>query len=179
MAEQVGRVRRNAYAYAMPVVDGSSAPAPERTPEETPHESRREIHTPQKHGDKDRRRQQIPLSAVLIVAMAGVLCAVCFMSLSQMAHASKLQKDIVAMQKSIEQEKENNMLLRQQLTEATDGEMIRNYAVNKLGMVKPSSKQVFEISITQKIQVNNPSSTQEDAKKDRIDWLGVLLGLLK
>ena len=83
------------------------------------------------------------------------------------------------MQKSIEQEKENNMLLRQQLTEATDGEMIRNYAVNKLGMVKPSSKQVFEISITQKIQVNNPSSTQEDAKKDRIDWLGVLLGLLK
>ena len=108
--------------------------------------------------DRDRRRQQIPLSAVLIVAMAGVLCAVCFMSLSQMAHASKLQKDIVAMQKSIEQEKENNMLLRQQLTEATDGEMIRNYAVNKLGMVKPSSKQVFEISITQKIQVNNPSS---------------------
>lgn len=68
------------------------------------------------------------------------------------------------------------MLLRQQLTEATDGEMIRNYAVNKLGMVKPSSKQVFEISITQKIQVNNPSSTQEDAKKDRIDWLGVALG---
>ena len=180
MAEQVKRIYRNAYAYAMPVVDGSSALAPERTPEEeAPQVARREIQPADPGRNADKRGKPHHFAAVMIVALAGVLCAVCFMSLSQMARASKLQKDIVAMQKSIAKEEENNLLLRQQLTEATDGEMIRNYAVNTLGMIKPTSKQLFTITVDQSAQLNNPSSTQEDAQQGKIDWLGVLLGLLK
>lgn len=180
MAEQVKHIRRNAYAYAMPVVDGSSALAPQQhTPEEAPQPKRREIQPMGPERKQEKKARPNHLAAVMIVGLASVLCAVCFMSLTQMARASKLQKDIVAMQKSIAQEEENNLLLRQQLTEATDGEMIRNYAVNKLGMIKPTSKQLFSITVDQSAQVNNPSSTQEDAQQGKIDWLGVLLGLLK
>ena len=84
-----------------------------------------------------------------------------------------------SLQTSIRQERENNLLLSQELTEATDGEMIRNYAVNKLGMIKPTTQQVFSIALSQPIQVNEAQDTPDETTQESIDWLGVILGLLK
>ncbi len=174
MAEHVRRVRQ--VAYAMPVVDGANALTPQPAWKE---EEGRGAPPPRRRAKEEPARRRPSLTAAAVVALAGVLCAACFMSLSQIAYSAQLQKDIESLQTSIRQERENNLLLSQELTEATDGEMIRNYAVNKLGMIKPTTQQVFSIALSQPIQVNEAQDTRDETTQESIDWLGVILGLLK
>lgn len=173
MAERVRRARQ--FSYAMPVVEGSSALTPQPAWGE---EGGRGAPPPRRRAKEKPARRLPSLTAAMVVALAGVLCAACFMSLSQIAYAAQLQKEIESLQASIRQERENNLLLNQELTEATDGEMIRNYAVNKLGMIKPTTQQVFSIALSQPIQVNEAQDTPDETTQESIDWLGVILGLL-
>ena len=129
MAERVRRARQ--FSYAMPAVDGTGAMTPQPAWGE---EGGRGAPPPRRRA-KERPARRLPsLTAAMVVALAGVLCAACFMSLSQIAYAAQLQKEIESLQASIRQEAgENNLLLNQELTEATDGEMIRNYRRQQAG----------------------------------------------
>lgn len=185
MSQTQGRPRRS-YASAGAYVNGSSAlkSAPAYAPSyETaaprrpaPQSERRNAPkpTPRTGRNPRRRRAFSPAQAVLILmALATVIVGSVW--LAQCARYSALQTQVDLVRASITAQEKTNQILEQELTALKNGERIRTYAVNRLGMIAPGKGEERTISINLPRTQEAIADTQEETHYTLLD---VLLDML-
>lgn len=135
----------SAYAVAGTAALDSSYPLAEqmRRPSvvQQPQRRQQQQQTQRRVRPAVRRARLRLLRQAMIVTACLLLAGLSAALLNQKATVSANQKRIVQMRRQIEEAKNLNQRLEYELSTMIDGEQIRNYAVNTLGMVRLTDEQ--------------------------------------
>lgn len=185
MAER-RRVPRKQYTVAGTMYSGSSAYVlQERITSQPAYRPRNPAYEPKERSQQTgsgkrypaKKRQGFSGMMIMSISLAIVLFTCGFMAILQVQYQSDIQKQIAQTQKEIKTYREKNELLEQELARAVDGEIIRNYAVNKLGMVKTSAENVRTISVVLPY-TDEIEEMQQETSESKVGLLDVLIDLL-
>lgn len=192
-------MKRRSYASAGAFVDGSSAlkantfpayaptyetGAPRRREQESrtrnPNASRSYFQSAKRqetasHAGIRTRGKPFSLSMILAVSLTAVLVTMGFMWLMQLSEYAGVQNDVAKVKASIENQKDTNSELSRQLELLKDGERIRTYAVNKLGMIAPGKGEERTISI---ILPRTQEATNKQQEEKRYTLLDILVDMI-
>ena len=83
----------------------------------------------------------------MLVSLGLVFAVLAGISLSKSATSSGLQKQITQAQNEIRTLSDGNQALEAMLMASTDGEQIRNYVVNELGLLKIQAEAIHSIHL--------------------------------
>lgn len=174
-------LKQEAPAYIPSYENAAPRPRRQEEPRRTLHrsyfESAQQKTQPRAQARVDAKGQARTFSKgrIMLVSLFAVVVTMGFLWLYQAAEYSALTQSVADMRASIKEQTQTNRELSQQLETLKDGERIRTYAVNKLGMIAPGKGEERTISIilprTQEPIVN----TQEEKHYTLLD---VLLDML-
>lgn len=134
---------------------------------------------PKKPPTARRRGQGLSVvMGILVLSLAVVLSMMGFAILIQMTHSAQLQNDIAALQSKVQDAKDINAETQRQLTLAGNGESVRNYAVNKLGMVLPSSGQIRRVSLPDDFSQTAVAPQEHSVPQASLSFLSAMVSLL-
>lgn len=195
MSQMQGKPRRS-YASAGAYVNGSSAlkpeapayipsyenaaPRPRRQEAPRPQNTRSYFESPRKkeqplraqaHTAAQAKPRALSRSMIVLISLFAVVVTMGFMWLYQSAQYSALEQSVADMRASVKQQEKTNLELSQQLEELKDGERIRTYAVNKLGMIAPGKGEERTISIILPRTQDSIADTQEETHYTLLDVL--------
>lgn len=111
------------------------------------------------------------LGMIVAISLTVVLVTMGFMWLCQLSEYTDVQYDVAKAQSDLTTHKETNRILSQQLEVLKDGERIRTYAVNKLGMIAPGKGEERTIAITLPRTQEPVMQTQEEQHYTLLDVL--------
>lgn len=114
---------------------------------------------------------------VALGLMAAVLCGI---SINKRADVTKIQRQMAQVQQQIKATQEANLQMERQLTLNTDGEHIRNYAVNTLQMEHVQAAQVRTVRMpdTRPLGAKTTADVQEIQTQEG-GMMAILAGLLR
>lgn len=121
------------------------------------------------------RKHVFSKGMIVLISLFATLAVMGFMWVYQAAAYSDLQRDVADMRASIKTQEKTNLELSQKLEELKDGERIRTYAVNKLGMIAPGKGEERTISVILPRTQEVPADTQG---KKHYTLLDILLDML-
>jgi len=199
MASTYQRTRSNAYTVA-----GTSALAQPRYYDEDFYdggryaERSRPVEQPRYYGDENRmpgygrrsamrpppprrgQAQQGNRSAAILVALGLVLAVLACVSLTKTAAGSALQRQIAQVQKEITETRDANQALEAMLLISTDGEHIRNFAVNQLGLTRIQAGAIHTISVPDTRPMGDtPHGARQMVPAEESGLIATLAGLLR
>lgn len=125
--------------------------------------------------------QGVQVRTLTMLVALGVMAAVlCGISINKRADVTKIQRQMAQVQQQIKGTQEANLQLERELTLNTDGEHIRNYAVNTLQMVHVQTAQVRTVRMPD----TRPLGGQKTADVQEIQTqeggiMAILAGLLR
>ena len=170
-------LKQEAVAYVPSYENAAPRPRRQQEPRRTMHrayfESARQ--KTQAHTDARGRARTFSKGKILLVSLFAVVVTMGFMWLCQAAEYSALTQSVADMRASIKQQTQTNLELSQQLETLKDGERIRTYAVNKLGMIAPGKGEERTISSILPRTHEPMVNTQEEQHYTLLD---VLLDML-
>lgn len=168
------RTQRSAYGTV-----GSSALAYPRYSEERDHGVRYEQPMQHTRPPAPRRRGQSGVRALTMLVMLGlVFSLLCGISISKRVTAGNLQQQIAQAQKDLKAVRDENYFLEMQLSASTDGERIRNYAVNTLHMSRIRAEDIRKVSMPD-TRPNGPSVEVQKIQTEEGGFLAMLADLLR
>jgi len=109
---------------------------------------------------------------LLFAVLAGVL-------VGKSAVSGTLQKQINQTQSEIKQLRDKNQVLENELAANTDGELIRNYAVNELGLVKIQADMICPVSIPNTRPAGEAQSNIVHMRQEEGGFYAMLANLLR
>lgn len=107
----------------------------------------------------------------VLISLAAVVFVMGCMWITQLASYKALEVDLAAARSSMTRLQVENKGLEQQLVTLKDGARIRNYAVNRLGMVSPEKSEERTISIILPRTQEAIASAQEERHYTLLDVL--------
>ncbi len=168
------RTQRSAYG-----VVGSSALAYPRYSEELERGARYEQPMQRSRPPAPRRRRQSGVRALTMLVMLGVIFSLlCGISISKRVVSGNLQKQIAQVQSEIRAQNDANHALEMQLSASTDGEQIRNYAVNTLHMSRIRPEDIRKVSMPD-TRPNGPAAEVQKIQTEEGGFLAMLANLLR
>lgn len=170
------RYRSRSRSYA---VSGSSALAYDRYSEEERRMPAYEQHISMRAPAPRRQEKASARTLTMVVALSVVFAVLCGVSLSKSAANSAIQRQITAAQKEIQKTAAENQLLEQQLIASTDGEQIRNYVVNTLGMSKIRAEDIFTITLPNSRPLGDSLASGVQKKQEESGFFAMLADLLR
>ena len=129
-----------------------------------------------------RRRQEMRrgISGVAMLVSLGLLFTVLAgVLISKSAATSALQKQINQTQSEIKQLRDGNQALEAMLLINTDGEQIRNFAVNQLQLVKIQADKIYPVYMPDTRPMGEASSNTVQMKHEEGGFYAVLASLLR
>ena len=93
------------------------------------------------------RKKALSKSMIMLVSLFAVVVVMGFMWIAQLVTYWDLRGDVKQAQTQLDELKAYNGVMTEQLNTLKEGERIRTYAVNKLGMVAPGKGEERTISI--------------------------------
>jgi len=125
------------------------------------------------------QEQGIP-SVVMIVVLSVILAILAGVSLDKRATSGALQNQIAEAEQELQNTRDTNLVLEQALRSSTDGEYIRNYAVNKLGMRKIQAENIHPVRMPDTRPMRDDTQESAQAKGEQGEgFMSLLADLLR
>jgi len=118
-------------------------------------------------------------AATMAVTLGMVFAVLAGISLSKAAVTSGLQGQINQAQSNIRMLQNENQALEERLTVSTDGELIRNYAVNELGLLRITADAIRPIRMLDTRPMGDARATDVQMRQEGGGFIAVLANLLR
>ena len=117
------------------------------------------------------RKKPLSKSRIMLVSLFAVVVVMGFMWVGQLASYWGMRTELAKAQDQLTELKVRNQLMTEQLATLKEGERIRTYAVNKLGMVAPGKGEERTISIILPRTQEEIAPAQEEVHYTLLDVL--------
>jgi len=161
-------------------VSGTSALAPPRYYEDESRPPAYELRLTRPPPARRRQEQQRGIRAATMAVTLGLVFAVLAgISISKTAVSSGLQRQINQAQNDIRMLQNENQALEARLVISTDGEVIRNYAVNELRLLRISADMIRPIRLPNTRPTGDAQSGAVQMKHEEGGFFAMLANLLR
>lgn len=158
-------------AYASSNENAASRPRVQEVPNYSAHRAYFENTQRQAAMRAEKDAKIFSKTMIVLISLAAVVFVMGCMWIAQLASYKALEVDVAAARSSMTKLQVENKGLEQQLVTLKDGTRIRNYAVNRLGMVPPEKSEERTISIILPRTQGSIASAQEEMHYTLLDVL--------
>jgi|GEM_PF-3574036 len=128
---------------------------------------------------RTQERQRGISSSVMLVSLGLLFAMLAVVSISKSAASSGLQRMIMETQTDIRALRDGNQALERSLQTSTDGELLRNYVVNQLGLLKIQADMIQPIRMPNTRPMGEAPTSAIQMKQTEGGFFAMLAQLLQ
>ncbi|WP_058485632.1 FtsB family cell division protein [Defluviitalea phaphyphila] len=120
---------------------------------------------------KEEKKKRIIKYKLKLIGNVFLIFLGCLFLMKQYASITSNQKEIKNMKKELEEIQNANILLKSEIAKSIDLDMVKQKAMQELGMVEPSPHQIIYIDVPKISYTAYYEPKQEDEEEDKENFL--------